>query len=72
MADVTKFFDKEFEQKDFSDLIEAPIDAIAGLSKADADALKQALNIRTIRDLAENKFVLIAQAVMALSRTSKK
>jgi hypothetical protein len=42
MADVTKFFDKEFEQKDFSDLVEAPIDAIAGLSKADADALKQA------------------------------
>ncbi len=60
MADVTKFFDKEFEQKEFSDLAEAPIDAIAGLSKADADALKQALNIRTIRDLGENKFVLIA------------
>jgi hypothetical protein len=72
MADVTKFFDKEFEQKEFSDLAEAPIDAIAGLSKADADALKQALNIRTIRDLAENKFVLVAQAVIALSRSSQK
>jgi hypothetical protein len=33
---------------------------------------KQALNIRTIRDLAENKFVLIAQAVVALSKSSKK
>ncbi|MBA4184386.1 MAG: hypothetical protein H0X49_10285 [Acidobacteria bacterium] len=72
MADISKFFDKEFEEKDFSDLAEAPVDAIAGLSRADADALKQALNIRTISDLAENKFVLIAQAVMALSRTSKK
>jgi hypothetical protein len=72
MADVTKFFDKEFEQKEFTDLAETPIDAIAGLSKSDADALKQALNISTIRELAENKFVLIAQAVIALSRSSKK
>ncbi len=71
MADVTKFFDKEFEHKEFSELAEASIDSIAGLSKADADALKQALNIRTVRDLAENKFVLIAQAVIALSKTSK-
>jgi nucleotidyltransferase/DNA polymerase involved in DNA repair len=72
MADVTKFFDKEFEQKEFSELADAPIDAIAGLSKSDAEALKQALNIKTIRDLAENKFVLTAQAVMALSRATKK
>ncbi|HZT58019.1 MAG TPA: hypothetical protein VFA21_05255 [Pyrinomonadaceae bacterium] len=72
MADVTKFFDKEFEQKEFAELADAPVDAIAGLSKADADALGQALNIKTIRDLAENKYVLVAQAVVALSRTSGK
>lgn len=30
MAVVTKFFDKEFEQKEFSELAVAPIDAIAG------------------------------------------
>jgi hypothetical protein len=72
MADVTKFFDKEFEQKEFSELADAPIDALAGMSKADADALKQALNIKTIRDLAENRFVLTAQAVMAFSRATKK
>ena len=72
MADITKFFDKEFEQKDFSELAEAPIDALAGISKSDAEALKQALNIKTVADLAENKFVLAAQAVMALSRATKK
>ena len=66
MADVTKFFDKEFEQKEFSELVDAPVDAIAGVSKADADALKQVLNIQTIRDLAENKFVLIAQALSCM------
>ena len=69
MADVTKFFDKEFEQKEFSELVDAPVDAIAGVSKADADALKQVLNIQTIRDLAENKFVLIIQIVVALLRS---
>jgi hypothetical protein len=72
MADITKFFDKEYEQKEFNELAEAPVDAIAGVSKADAEALAQALKIRTIRDLAENKYVLIAQAVVALSRTTKK
>ncbi|MBA4121537.1 MAG: hypothetical protein H0X72_03630 [Acidobacteria bacterium] len=72
MADITKFFDKDYEQKDFSELADAPVEAIAGLSQADAAALTQALNIKTIRDLAENKYVRIAQAVVALSATSKK
>ena len=34
MADITKFFDKEFEQKEFSELVNAPVEAIAGVSKA--------------------------------------
>ena len=72
MADITRFFDKAYEQQEFSELAEAPIDAIAGISKGDAEALAQALRIKTIRDLAENKYVLIAQAVVALSRSSKK
>ena len=72
MADVTKFFDKEFEQQDFSALVDAPVGAISGLSASDAETLKSALGIHTIRDLAENKYVLIAQAVVALSRSSQK
>ena len=71
VADITKFFDKEWEQKEFAELAEAPVGAIAGVSEADAEALRQTLGIKTIRDLAENKYVLIAQAVVALSRTRK-
>ena len=67
MADISQFFDKQYEQQEFNDLAEAPVAAIQGLSEGDADALKQALNINTVRDLAENKFVRIAQAVVALS-----
>ena len=67
MADVSQFFDKDYEQKEFDELADAPVDAIQGLSQSDAEALEQALNIKTIRDLAEHKFVRIAQAVVALS-----
>jgi hypothetical protein len=37
------------------------------LSQSDADALKQALGLDTVRELAEHKFVRIAQAVVSLS-----
>ena len=48
-------------------MAEAPVDAIQGLSEGDAEKLQQAFNVKTVRDLAENKFVRIAQAVVALS-----
>ena len=67
MADVSQFFDKDYEQKEFDELADAPVDAIQGLSESDAQALKQALGIDTIRELAEHKFVRIARAVVALS-----
>lgn len=67
MADITKQFDKAYEQKEFSELADAPVDAIAGVSAADAAALTQALGIKTIRDLATHKCVRIAQAVVALA-----
>jgi len=31
MADVTQFFDKAYEQKEFNELADAPVDAIEGL-----------------------------------------
>jgi hypothetical protein len=43
------------------------VSALQGVSQADEDALKAALNIKTIRDLAENKFVLWAQAITNLA-----
>lgn len=67
MSDIHQFLDKDYEQQEFNDLAEAPVDAIQGLSQSDADALKQALGVRTVRDLAENKFVRIAQALVALA-----
>ena len=72
MADISIHFDKAFEVKEFTELADAPIDALAGVSAADAAALKKALNINTVRDLAESKYVQVAQAVVALAAASKK
>ncbi len=67
MADVSQFFDKDYEQGEFNELADAPVEAIQGLSQSDAQALKQVLGIDTVRELAEHRFVRIAQAVVALS-----
>lgn len=58
MAAISKFLDKSYEGKDFSELADAPVDALEGVSQGDAEHLKEAFNIKTIRDLAESKFVL--------------
>ncbi len=72
MADIGKFLDKAYEQKEFAELAGAPVDALAGISAGDAEALRAALNIRTIRDLATNKYVLVAQAIVGLAGAEKK
>ncbi len=68
MADIAKFLDKAYEQKEFAELVNAPVDALAGVSAADAQALAGALGIKTVGDLATNKYVLWAQAIAALSK----
>jgi hypothetical protein len=72
MADIARFLDKAYEKMEFTELVNAPVDALQGLSKGDAEALLKALNIKTIGDLATNKFVLVAQAIYHLSGTSRK
>ena len=71
MADIGPFLDQAWEGKEFADLAAAPIDAIQGLSRGDAEALQKAFNIKTIQDLATNKHVLVAQAIVALSRVQQ-
>ncbi len=59
--------DKEFRAEEFGELGSKPVSAIRGVSKADGALLKKAFGIETIHDLAENKYVMIAQAVAALA-----
>ena len=50
----------------FAGLADAPVTAL-GLSSGDADALEQALDVKTVRDLADNKYVRRAQAIVNLA-----
>lgn len=68
MADLAKFLDKAYEQQSFAELVNAPVAALAGVSEADGEALAKALGIKTIGDLATNKYVLWAQAITTLSK----
>ena len=72
MADLGRHLDRAYENKDFDELADSPVDALEGLSKSDAAALEQAFKIRTIRQLAESKFVLRAQAITNLAQAAKK
>jgi hypothetical protein len=47
-------------------LADAPVTAL-GLSSRAADALAQALDVKTVRDLANNKYVRRAQAIVNLT-----
>ncbi len=62
-----EILDKEFESKDYEDLAEKPASAISGVSEEDATLLKKAFGIDTIRELAANKYVSIAQATVTLA-----
>lgn len=68
MADISRYLDKAYEGKEFAELADLPVDALEGVSEGDAEHLQAAFNIRTIRDLAESKFVLRAQAIVNLSK----
>jgi hypothetical protein len=67
MASIEKFLDKAYEQKEFKELAEAPVDALQGVSEKDAQLLKEAFNIKTVRDFATNKYVRWAQAIVNLA-----
>ena len=65
-ADMAKLLDKAWEEKSLSEVLAAPVSALAGVTDEDAKALQSAFNIKTVADLAKNKYVRAAQALHAL------
>ena len=51
-------------------LADASVTAL-GLSSSDADALEQALDVKSVRDLADNKYVRRAQAIVKLANEKR-
>ena len=64
---INKYLIKEFEKKSLKDVVNAPVYAIAGVSEGDADLLKKAFNVKTVKDLANLKYVKWAQAIVTLA-----
>ena len=66
MTTLADILDKAYETKALTDLVDAPVDVLAGVSEKDAVALRKAFGIRTIRDLGTNKYFLWAQGIVQL------
>jgi hypothetical protein len=71
MSQLEQNLDKAFEQKTLAELVDAPVDALQGVSEGDAELLKKAFGIKTIGDLGTNKYFLWAQAIVSLAHTHK-
>jgi hypothetical protein len=69
-SETTPPWDAESGLGEFADLVDAPIVAL-GLSSSAAAALEQALEVRTVRDLADNKYVRRAQTFVKLARAKQ-
>jgi hypothetical protein len=63
---LDKGLDKAYENSTLADLLNAPVDAISGVSAGDAVHLKEAFNIKTVGDLGRNKYVRLAVALVDL------
>lgn len=64
---INTIVDKEFADKSFRDICNAPLHAMRGLSTKDAKALQEAFSISTIGELADLKFVKWASAIRTLA-----
>jgi hypothetical protein len=62
---LNKGLDKAYEGKSFKELVDAPVDALSGVTKADAELLEKAFKVRTIGDLGRLKYARLAAAIVA-------
>jgi hypothetical protein len=71
-ANLNALLDKVWEDKSLSDIVEAPVDALQGVSESDAKLLKEAFNIKTVGDLGKNKYFRAAQLLTQLAELGGK
>jgi hypothetical protein len=70
-ANLDKILDKAHENLGLAEIVDAPVDALSGVSENDAKLLKEAFNIKTVGDLGRNKFFRIAAALVDLNERAK-
>ena len=65
-----KALDKAYENKTLTELLDAPVAALAGVSEGDAEKLSAAFGIKTVRDLGTNKYFHLAHSLVELGEHS--
>jgi len=71
-VNLDSILDKQYESSSLSDILAAPVEALAGVSEGDAAALKSAFNVTTVGDLGKNKYFAAAVALYDLSQAGGK
>lgn len=62
---------KDYQDKSFKELKDAPINALKGVSENDAKLLQDAFQIKTIGDFANLKYVQWTQSISTLADTEE-
>jgi hypothetical protein len=71
-VNLDSLLDKAYESSTLQEILDAPVEALAGVSASDAEALKSAFNIKTVGDLGKNKYFAAAVALHDLSKAGAK
>lgn len=66
---INNAVDKAHEDKSLKEILAEPISALQGVSDSDAEQLRSALGIKTVKDLATNKYFLRAHAIYQLAQS---
>jgi hypothetical protein len=69
-AELGKVVDKAYQDKSLTELVDAPVDALAGVSAGDANLLDEAFGIKTVGDLGRNKYFRSAAALADLAAST--
>ncbi|WP_227979758.1 hypothetical protein [Nocardia spumae] len=64
---LDKVLDKAYENKSLAEILAAPPSALAGLTEKHDAQLLEALGVKTVGDLANNKYIQLAAALSALA-----
>jgi len=66
-VELAKALDKGFESSSLKEILDAPVSALSGVTKTDAEHLAADFNIKTVRDLGTNKFFVLAASLVTLA-----
>jgi hypothetical protein len=71
-VNLDALLDKAYEDASLSEVLAAPVSALAGVSEGDAELLKTAFNIKTVADLGRNRYFRGAQLLAQLAEDGAK